>query len=198
MPRFRVALAGFVLAVAFGSHGAAAHHVLGRPAYALNEDSNTPPAMQVETWVGNYDFNYMVFPAFPRPGAPGRINLYVRRTDTGRAFTGKVTFTVKDDSWLNWLGLGRAEETLGVQPPDDAVYRQGFVFKKPGSYLIAASFTADGEPYIIDFPLQVGARSPLGPLGVTIGLLAATLVGVSLMQRRRAMTGKIRASHDKS
>ena len=30
-----------------------AHHVLGRPAYSLNEDSNTPPSMQVETQIGD-------------------------------------------------------------------------------------------------------------------------------------------------
>lgn len=45
-----------------------AHHVLGRPAYSLNEDSNTPPSMQVETQIGDYLVNMMVFPAFPKPG----------------------------------------------------------------------------------------------------------------------------------
>lgn len=197
MPRIAVFLIA-VAALVSGTSGAFAHHVLGRPAYALNEDSNTPPAMQVETWVGNYDFNYMVFPAFPRPGEPGRINLYVRRIDGGNAFNGKITFTVQDDSWRNWIGLGAKEETLGVQAPDDVVFRQGFVFKNAGDYLITARFEADGEPYIIDFPLRIGARSPLGPLGVILGLLGLTLVGVNLLQRRRAMSGKIRASHEKS
>jgi len=41
---------------------AVAHHVLGRPAYALNENSNTPPSMQLETVIGDYFVNYMVFP----------------------------------------------------------------------------------------------------------------------------------------
>ena len=53
-----------------------AHHVLGRPSYSLNEDSNTPPSMQIETRIGNYFVTYMVYPAFPKPGEPGRINLY--------------------------------------------------------------------------------------------------------------------------
>jgi hypothetical protein len=52
-----------------------AHHVLGRPSYSLNEDSNTPPSMQIETRIGNYFVTYMVYPAFPKPGEPGRINL---------------------------------------------------------------------------------------------------------------------------
>jgi len=66
-----------------------AHHVIGRPAYSLNEDSNTPPSMQVETQMGDYFITYMVFPAFPRPNEPGRINLYAKRIDNDRPFTAK-------------------------------------------------------------------------------------------------------------
>jgi len=44
---------------------AQAHHVIGRPAYNLNEDSNTPPSIQMETQIGDYFVTYMVFPAFP-------------------------------------------------------------------------------------------------------------------------------------
>lgn len=177
---------------------ASAHHVLGRPAYALNEDSNTPPAMQVETWVGDYEFNYMVFPAFPKPEQPGRVNLYVTHIDSGEPFAGRVTFVVKDNSWRTWLGLGAAPETIGVQSPDDLVFRQGFIFRQAGDYLITAQFEASGEPYIIDFPLRVGAPSPWGPLGITVAVLLFALVGVSLLQRRRAMTGKIRGSHERA
>ena len=32
---------------------AAAHHVLGRPAYSLSEDSNTPPSTQAELQIGD-------------------------------------------------------------------------------------------------------------------------------------------------
>ncbi len=46
---------------------AIAHHVLGRPNYSLNEDSNTPPSMQGEVQIGDYFVTYMAFPAFPRP-----------------------------------------------------------------------------------------------------------------------------------
>ena len=31
---------------------AAAHHVLGRPAYSLNKNSNTPPGMQAGIQIG--------------------------------------------------------------------------------------------------------------------------------------------------
>ncbi len=87
---------------------AAAHHVLGRPAYSLNEDSNTPPSMQAETRIGDYLVTYMVFPAFPQPGKPGRINLYASRLNDGAPYQGKVAFKVREDSWMAKLGASRS------------------------------------------------------------------------------------------
>ena len=173
-----------------------AHHVLGRPAYSLNENSNTPPSMQVETMIGDYFVNYMVFPAFPRPKEPGRIHLYAKRIDNQEALEEKVTFKVRDNSWSAWIGLGANAEFLGIQRPDDNVYRQGFVFSGDGDYIITAEFQAGGAPYIIDFPLRIGAPPPVGPLGITAILILAILVGVNLIQRRKAMTSIIRTNRD--
>ncbi len=175
---------------------AVAHHVLGRPAYSLNEDSNTPPAMQAEVQIGNYLVTYMAFPAFPRPKEPGRINLYATRLDDGEPYDGKVTFMVRNDSWLSWFGVGDAGEKLGRQPPDDNVFRQGYLFDEAGDYFISAEFEVDGEPYVVDFPLRIGEPPPIGPMGVAVGLLIAVLVTVSVIQRRRAMTGKIRGARE--
>jgi hypothetical protein len=175
---------------------AAAHHVLGRPAYSLNEDSNTPPSMQAEVQIGDYMVTYMVFPAFPRPEQPGRINLYASRIDDGTPFQGQVTFRVRADSWFSWLGIGNNGEKLGVRPPDDNVFRQGYTFHEAGDYIVSAEFQADGEPYVVEFPLRIGEPMPVGPIGIVVGLLMVALVSVSMMQRRRSMTGKIRGAHD--
>jgi hypothetical protein len=157
-----------------------AHHVLGRPAYSLSEDSNTPPSMEVETQIGDYFVTYMVFPAFPKPNEPGRVNLYAARIDDGEPYLGEVTFTVRDDTWF-----GAEEEVLGVQPSDDNVYRQGFLFREEGDYIVTARFESSGEPYIIDFPLRIGEPAPIGPLGLAMGVIAVVLVSVSLLQRKR-------------
>jgi len=169
---------------------AQAHHVLGRPAYSLNEDSNTPPSMQVETQIGDYYVTYMVFPAFPRPNEPGRINLYARRMDDNQPFPGQVTFKVRDDNWFH-----SNEETLGVQPPVDNVFRQNFQFLKDGDYIITASFEADGAPYIIDFPLRIGKPSAIGPIGMAIAAIAILLLAVNLIQRKRSLRDRIRHAH---
>ncbi len=173
-----------------------AHHVLGRPTYSLNEDSNTPPSIQAEVQIGDYMVTYMVFPAFPRPEQPGRLNFYASRIDDGAPYQGKVTFRVRDDSWLSWLGISSKSEKLGAQLPDDNVFRQGYVFHEAGDYIISAEFQVDEVPYVIDFPLRIGEPPLVGPIGILVGVLMVTLVGVSVMQRRRSMTGKIRGANE--
>ena len=176
---------------------AVAHHVLGRPSYSLGEDSNTPSSLQAEMRIGDYDVTYMVFPAFPKPGRPGRISLYVTRIDDGTLYAGEVAFTVRDDSWLSWIGLGGGEQKIGLQSLDDGVFRQAFSFHAEGDYIISASFEAGGEPHVIDFPMRVGPPPTVGPIGIAVGLLAIVLLSVTLIQRRRTMTGKIRSARER-
>ena len=160
------------------TEGVRAHHVLGRPAYSLNEDSNTPPSMQIEARIGSYFISMMAYPAFVRPGEPGRIHLYATHEKTGQPYTGKVTFSVRDD-----VLFGTAEnENLGIQPPDDAVYRQGIVFKEKGEYIVSAFFEAGGEPYTIDFPMTVGDPLPVRSLFIG-GLVLATALFLAFAAR---------------
>ncbi len=171
-----------------------AHHVLGRPAYSLNEDSNTPPSMQVETQIGDYYITYMVFPAFPKPGESGRINIYASRIDNGESFDGEMTFTVRNDGWF----VEKNEEKIGTQDVYDGVYRQGFLFKEKGSYIITAKFESGGEPYVIDFPLQIGESSSMGPIGIALGTIVFALLAVNIIQRKRIVREKIRQTRDES
>ena len=173
--------------------GVEAHHVLGRPSYSLGEDSNTPPSMQVETQIGDYYVTYMVFPAFPKPNEAGRVNLYASRIDNGKPFDGKVTFKVRNDSWFS-----SKEETLGTQSIDDGVFRQGFLFKEGGAYIITASFESGGEPYTIDFPLQIGESKSIGPIGWTVFILVLAIVAVNITQRRRLQRLKAQQHRDDS
>ncbi len=188
------AMAMAVLLTAAGADYAAAHHVLGRPAYSLNEDSNTPSSLQAEMQVGGYMVTYMVFPAFPQPNAPGRISLYVKRLDNGETFAGKVSFKIRDDVMIPGLQTVR-EESIGVQELDDnMVFRQSFQFSQAGNYIVSARFQADGEPHIIDFPLRVGNVPLVSPLVITVVMILVVLVMVNITQRRRAMTGKVRGA----
>lgn len=171
-----------------------AHHVLGRPAYGLNEDSNTPPSQHAEARVGDFILTYMVFPAFPKPGEPGRIHLYAVRADNGAPLSGKITFSAQQDSWAPWVNAKKV--ALGRQPIDDAVYRQSYMFKDAGEYIISAEFVDGGEPHRLDFAMRVGPPPLFGPTGFTVAGVAFVLLCITLLQRRRSMTGKVRSAHN--
>ena len=188
----RMLLLALALLAALPVVGADAHHVLGRPSYSLGEDSNTPPSLQADVMIGDYMFTYMIFPAFPRPGQTGRINLYGVRVDSGVPYEGKVTFKVRADPWYAWLGFGGHRNRLGVQSPDDRVFRQGFVIPAPGDYIVSAEFEVDGEAYVMDFPLRVGEPSAATMIGLLAALALIALVAASLFHRRRTMTVKVR------
>ncbi|MFK5970713.1 MAG: hypothetical protein QM487_11425 [Candidatus Marithrix sp.] len=158
---------------------AMAHHILGRPTYSLNEDSNTLSSMQVETHIGSYFINYIVFPAFPRPNEPGKINLYATNISTNQLFAGQIIFKVRNNSWFN-----SNEKQLGIQTSDDNIFRQNFIFSRSGNYIITAIFEANNEPYIIDFPLQIGRPPPIGSIGITVAVIVLILLGVSIIQRK--------------
>ena len=169
-----------------------AHHILGKPAYnSGGENSSTPPSMQVETQIGDYLVNMIVFPAFPKPGEQGRLHLYAARLDNGQSYQGKVTFKVRDDGWF-----ASEAEVLGTHEIDDKVYRQGFVFSKAGNYIATAEFQADGQPYIVDLPLQVGEPNSLMPIGVAVGAIIFVLAGVRAAQRRRRTHPKAKRQHE--
>ena len=181
-----------MLVCAFGLP-AYAHHVLGRPSYSLGEDSNTPPSLQVETQIGDFYVTYMAFPAFPKPNEQGRVNLYASRIDNGLPFDGKVTFKVQDDSWFS-----NKVEILGVQDIDEVVYRQGFIFKNEGDYVITAEFESGGEPYTIDFPLRIGEPVAVGPIGITVAILVFVLVAVNILQRKRRFGLKAKRAREEN
>ncbi len=171
---------------------AEAHHVLGRPAYSLNEDSNTPPSMNIETLVGDFFVTAMVFPAFPKPEEAGRINLYVTRLKTKQPLNAGIEFSVREDGWFNAIGFDNKTEQLGAQVLDDNVYRQAFSFHQRGNYIIRASFWDKGEHYIIDFPLRVGAPAAIGPLGIIVTFVLLLLIVVTVVQRKKILRNKSR------
>lgn len=142
--------------------------------------------MAIEAQIGDYFVTYMVFPAFPKPNEAGRINLYVTRIDDGTLLDQPVLFTVSNDSFL----ARDVSEEIGTQNIDDGIFRQGFVFSESGSYIIRAFFEKDGEPYEIDFPLQVGPQKPFGLIGGFIGALFVLLITVNIIQRKRIARSK--------
>lgn len=157
-----------------------AHHVLGRPSYSLDEDSTTPPALEMESQIGDFYISFMAFPAVPSPKEHGRINLHIAGINNPGPYVGNVTFKVRYDSFFQ-----RGETVLGTQSIDDNVYRQGFVFEEAGDYIISAEFNANGEIYKVDMPLTVGKPVIYNTAALVITSVAILLFIFSLYKRRQ-------------
>ncbi len=186
MRRFGIFIS-VLLILAMGVPPALAHHVLGRPSYSLNEDSNTPPSMQLETQIGDYLVTIMAFPAFPKPGQESRIRLYAAHLDDGSPYLGKVRFTIRDDTWFAGPG-----EVLGEQEPIDGIYRQAMVFSREGDYLVSAFFEANGDPYTIDMPIRIGNPASMLPLALTAGSIGLIMLALALRRRHIRKTRRER------
>lgn len=184
----KIIMSSIALWLLLSGQTAWAHHVLGRPAYIFNEDSMTPPAILVETLIGDYTVNMMVFPAFPKAGEESRVKLYATHLKTQQPLTEPVHFFVRDDHWYgNWFGDQR-REALGTQLPVDNIYRQIVVFNEEADYILTAEFTANQEPYTVDLPMGVGERANLWPLLLAIGVIGTVLGGVAIKKRRRRLS----------
>lgn len=188
----KLVTASFIVVLILVSQ-AAAHHVLGRPAYSLNEDSNTPPAMQIETQLGNYFITMMIFPAFPKPGEPSRVHLYATHLDNDLPYLGEVKFTIRDDV----LYGNTHSDFLGKQQPDDNIFRQGFVVSYDGEYIITAEFDDAGEPYTIDFPLLIGAPNNLIPLILAGSSVLLIIGGLALRRKKRRRLARLSSVNKK-
>jgi hypothetical protein len=176
-----------------GIKPAAAHHVLGRPSYGLSEDSNTPPSQQLEMTSGRYFAIFMVFPAFPQPEEPARVNLYLSRLDDGQSYDGEVAFFITKDGWFKG-----EEDPLGVQAEDDKVYRQSFIVSEPGNYVIIARFESAGEQHVLEFPTRIGDTASSGAAAIAAGGVILVLVVVTLLQRQRLIRAKISSARDEA
>jgi len=180
-----------------------AHHILGRPSYSLNEDSNTPPSMQAELQAGSYDVLYMAYPAFPKVNERGRINIHASHIVTGVTYTGDMTFRAMRDSWFpkEWFPeewFISESELLGVQKIDDGVFRQGFVFDKDGDYTILAEFSEGEHTHIMNFPLRVGVPPLIGPAGYAVIFVIAVLFVASISNRKKLERQRIKRHHSES
>jgi hypothetical protein len=174
-------------------HPSRAHHVLGRPAYSLSEDSNTPPSMQMEAQVGQYLVTMMAFPAFLQPNEAGRIHLYASPLPGAEPLMNPVLFSARSAGvWrrADWQVLGEQKKI------DDHVYRQSVQFHAVGDYLIRADFFANGEDHIVDFPIRVGAAPMIGPVGIIFVSVILFLICISLFYFRRLNLAKVKLARD--
>ena len=147
------ALVLFVLAVL--ASPALAHHILGIPHYAYDEDYPQTPILTYKQNFGPHEITMTGYPGKPTPGEQCAYNVYITRLDNGEPFTGTVTLTVFKDNLLGAdpIIYGPSDAEL-----DQAVYKFHPRFEAEANYMARIEFFAEDAPWIIDLPVVVGAK----------------------------------------
>ena len=165
----------------------AAHHILGIPHYAYDEQYPQTPVLTYRVEAGPHEVKMTGYPGKPRPGEQCALHVYIRRLDDGSPFDAGVRLTVMQDHLLGTdpVIYGPVEARL-----EEAVYKFYPLFADEANYVARLEFEAEGVPWIIDLPMVAGEPgSPWKVLGGTVTGLVLFLVvirAVRIKRQRRA------------
>ncbi len=179
------AILGVALCMAYP---AAAHHILGVPHYAYDEQYPQTPVLTYKADLHDYQIEMTAFPGKPEPGERTSIHVYIRNTHTGEVFDDMVTLTITRDRLLlaGPVVYGPIEAQL-----EESMYKFFPNFDREGNYSLELAFEAEDEHWVIELPMQVG--EPTSPWAALAGGAAgiATLVVLTraarIKMKRRAV-----------
>ena len=183
------AILGLALCMAYP---AAAHHILGVPHYAYDEQYPQTPVLTYKADLHGYQIEMTAFPGKPEPGERTSIHVYIRNKHTGEVHDDTVTLTITHDRLLlaEPVVYGPIEAEL-----EESMYKFFPNFDREGNYSLALAFEAGGDHWVIELPMQVGEPgSPWAALGGGGAALVALLaiVRAVLIQRARAAKTTVR------
>ncbi|RMF25734.1 MAG: hypothetical protein D6760_00300, partial [Deltaproteobacteria bacterium] len=120
-----------------------AHHILGIPHYAYDEDYPQAPVLTYRMQAGPYEVKMTGYPGMPVPGEPSSLHVYIKRSDNGRPFDGGVRLTVTEDRMIGSdpIVYGPIDASL-----DERIYKFYPRFDKEANYTAQIEFEADGVP----------------------------------------------------
>ncbi len=163
-----------------------AHHIMGIPHYAYDEQYPQTPVLTYRLEAGPYDVRMTGYPGKPTPGERCTLHIYIRRMNDGTLFKDNVRMTITQDQWIgeDRVVYGPLEAEL-----EERVFKFHPEFPDEANYLVRIEFEVDGVPWIVDLPMVAGEPgSPWVVLGGTVGGLVLFLViirAIRIKQKRR-------------
>jgi hypothetical protein len=177
-----------------------AHHILGVPHYAYDEEYPQAPVLTYSVEAGPHDVRMTGYPGSPQPGERCSLHLYVSRVDTGAPFDGTVSLTVMRDRMFgtNTIVYGPVTGEL-----EEAMFKFFPVFEEEANYTVRIEYQAEGAPWIIDLPMVAGEPgSPwivvLGVVGIVTSFLVVIRAIRIKIRRRERSRGAHAPTHPKA
>lgn len=159
---------------------AIAHHILGVPHYAYDEDYPQTPVLTYSVEAGPHNVRMTGFPGKPEPGERCSLHVYISRIDNGLPFDDTVTLTVMRDRLLgsDRVVYGPIEAEL-----EEAMFKFFPIFHDEANYTVRIAYEAEGAPWIIDLPMVAG--EPGSPWGVVFGVGSGVIAFLVVMRAIR-------------
>jgi hypothetical protein len=151
-----------------------AHHILGIPHYAYDEQYPQTPVLTYRLEAGPYDMRMTGYPGKPTPGERCTLHVYIRRMDDGALFEDKVQMTVVQD-----VLFGEGDVVYGPTEAEieERLFKFHPVFPDEANYTVRIEFEIDQVPWRVDLPMVAGEPgSPWTVLVATLSFLVAFAV----------------------
>ena len=165
-----------------------AHHILGIPHYAYDEQYPQTPVLTYRVDAGAWEVKMTGYPGVPQPGERTSLHVYLRHRTSGRLFEGPVTLTVRRDRLIGTDPVVYGPIAAAIE---EAVFKFHPEFEETANYIVRIHFDADREPWDIDLPVVVGEPgSPWLVLGGVGALTVLFLLVVRALRIKRARRGR--------
>lgn len=166
---------------------ASAHHILGVPHYAYDEQYPQTPVVTYRVEAGDYVVRMTGYPGKPTPGERCSLHVYITKKESGEPFDKKVTLSVQE---LSIFGSDRTIYGPIDARPEEKMYKFFPTFEREAEHMIRLHFE-DGEGYTVLMPMTVGEPDSLwawvGKIGGGLGVLLIVARAVHI-KRKRAKT----------
>jgi len=174
-----------VATILFLSTPARAHHILGIPHYAYDEQYPQTPILTYIAQLGPLEIKMTGYPGMPQPGERCTLHVYAVDMNSGTPFDGGVTMSVFRERLLgsNTIVYGPVRANL----EDDAIYKFYPEFEREANYIVRIEYETEGVPWVIDLPMVAGEPgSPWVTLGGFGGGIALFLILMRAIRIKRA------------
>ncbi len=172
-----------------------AHHVLGVPHYAYDEDYPQTPVMKLRHDLGRWEVQLTQYPGRPKPGERAQVHAYIMNLATQHVYEGEMTIVVEA---LKMTGRRDVIHGPSVSHLDENVFKFFFTYPEEGNYEITLGIEDEDGRSTILWPVAIGdPGSPWAILSYFVagGAVLVLVVRAIRIKRARSHASGLEPSH---
>lgn len=174
----------------FLATSAGAHHIMGIPHYAYDENYPQLPFVEITAQSGPWDLRLTYFPGIIQPGERIRFKLYGRHRETGEPLRVPLVGRVEQRAFLRAAApVGEPFPIRVGKGPEGNDYKFFLSFPEHEAYQVRVRFPFPGLPAEeIPFPVDVGVTDDTPLFLLALGAFAGLVLYVRIQKRREQLS----------